>query len=222
MSGKNKLQEYCQKNKIDLPVYQSEMTTDMEWRSKVTVIVDHTEFSYQTKKTFQQKKLAEHKAANILLKKLLNHEEHKEEKISVKTYNQDCVFPDIYLIDLENKPFFKSKLNDKNLYIGFLNSIHQSVHKYDHWHQCNSDKINQEISHGNKLLYLIDGGTIDLVDHFITAFIYPLIDFVGLEKTTVHIISGDHAAWCTRICLEKVIQWKGLMNITVVNATAIN
>lgn len=132
------------------------------------------------------------------------------------------VFDNIYLIDLENKPCFKHKFNKKSLYIGFINSIHHSVKKYSDWHECCNDQI--EIKNTNKLLYLIEGGIPDLVDHFITMFIYPLIQFISnlKIKPIINIISGDHAGWCTRICLEKVLKWKNISGIEIKNIGNIN
>ena len=135
----------------------------------------------------------------------------------------------IYLIDLENKPCFnKSKnliFNDNSLYIGFLNSIHHSVDKYDQWHKCNTDDISLELtqSNNNRMLYFVEGGTADLVDHFMTAFIYPITCFIKKSNTTptIHIISGDHAGWCTRACLEKILHWNNL-HLTIKNTTSIN
>jgi hypothetical protein len=134
-------------------------------------------------------------------------------------------FENIYLVDLENKPLFKISMKNNCLYIGFINSIHHSLVKYKHWHKCKSDDISKEIfiSKNNKIMYLIEGGTVDLVDHFMTALLYPLINFIQEQKNDilVHIISGDHAGWCTRACFEKIIKWKKITNIEITNAATI-
>jgi len=131
----------------------------------------------------------------------------------------------IYLIDLENKPCFGKQYNKNSIYIGFINSIHHSVHKYEAWHLCQSDNINNELgSRNNKLLYLIEGGTADLVDHFITVMIYPLINHIKrlCTKPIINIVSGDHASWCTRNCLEKALKWNNLDDIKVCNTVSID
>ena len=132
----------------------------------------------------------------------------------------------IYLIDLENKPFFKKENNFKegSIYIGFLNSIHHTVKKYKSWRMCQTDQLDKEIksSTTNKLLYVVDGGTADLVDHFMTAFIYPVLKYIKDTniKPTIYIISGDHAGWCTRTCFEKVMKWNSFQ-LNIINDTDI-
>lgn len=130
-------------------------------------------------------------------------------------------FNKIYLIDLENKPQLSAQFEDDSLYIGFIGSLHHSVSKYANWHTCNSDNIEHEVLHSNnnKLLYLIDGGTKNLVDHFITSFIYPLIYYTSSKhiKITITIVTGDNAGWCTRSCLEKIVSWRKINNIIVNN-----
>ena len=136
-------------------------------------------------------------------------------------------FANIYLIDLENKPCFKdlNKFKNDSVYIGFLNSIHHSVDKYNMWHKCRTDDIAQEVidSNNNKLLYLVEGGTADLVDHFMTAMLYPIVECINNYNLmcNVHIISGDHAGWCTRACLEKILKWKKITSIEITNTTRI-
>lgn len=149
---------------------------------------------------------------------------------------------DIYLIDLENKPAFNLEANPNRLYIGFLSSIHHAIPKYNRWHKGKSDNILHEITKSNnlKLLYTIDSSTTDVVDHFITVFCYPVINFIqqhnlkvtpcGINsgsgttevssrpKITIRIISGDHAAYCTRDCLIKIIKWRGIDGVKIKNA----
>lgn len=136
------------------------------------------------------------------------------------------IFNEICIIDLENKPCFKEKLKPFILYIGFINSIHNSVSKYNDWYECRSDNISKEVmeSKNNKLLYLIDGGTPDLVDHFMTMFVYPLLTYITISniKPVINIISGDHAGWCTRACLEKVLKWNKIYDLDIVNKTTFN
>jgi len=117
------------------------------------------------------------------------------------------------------------KYEPDTLYIGFLNSIHHSINKYSDWSTASSDDITKEIdsSNNNKLLYLIDGGTPDLVDHFITLLIYPVAHYVKKYNTkpTIMIVSGDHAGWCTRACLEKVLRWNNVLVTEIRNVTHI-
>lgn len=136
---------------------------------------------------------------------------------SSENINVNC----IYLIDLENSPCFKHGYRNDSIYIGFINSIHHSIDKYDEWHLCESDNIEKELFHSSnhKLLYAVEGGTADLADHFMTLFIYPLVDYLKkiCYNQKICIISGDHAGWCTRTCLEKVLKWHNLSGIEIIN-----
>jgi len=123
----------------------------------------------------------------------------------------------IYLIDLENKPSFQLIANSQSIYIGFINSIHHAVSKYNQWLKSETDSIETKIKSNNKLLYLIEGGTKDLVDHMLTAFSYVIAEFI-LEHSiipTIHLISSDHAIWCTKICMEKIFEWKKIVGIKI-------
>lgn len=152
-----------------------------------------------------------------------NHALSKQKNHSIKSKE----FVNIYLIDLENKPAFRCKIRDECLYLGFINSIHHSIDKYNTWHKSQTDNILDEIttSNNNKLLYLIEGGTTDLVDHFMTVFSYPIVRYIQdnyLINVHVYIISGDHAGWCTRACLEKVFKWHNMTGIKITNSANIN
>jgi hypothetical protein len=303
MSEKNKLQEYCQKNKLQMPVYSSWCNGEphcLQWSSNVTIKIGNKDVTIDTIVPCNSKTSAEKQAAMMMLdhfksKKNNNLEKisnlsklkqstklsisstHKalfsnklhisddsnddlvvvssdkedsileisdstdddskqskrnlDERISLTTHKNQIeninpsLFNNIYLIDLENKPSFKSKLKSNALYIGFLNSIHHSIDKYKNWHICKTDNITEELleSYNNKLLYLIDGGTPDLVDHFITCFIYPIINYIGENNISpvINIISGDHAGWCTRTCLEKILRWRKINSIEIINAPSI-
>ncbi len=214
MNYKNILQEYCQKNKFTLPIYRSwskNISHIPDWYANVAVNEEIVEIDYPQK----SKTSAQQHAAKWMLDYLNKKIPQKSEIFDPTEINQ------IYLIDLENKPCFKCDTKRDSLYIGFINSIHHSLGKYDMWHKCDSDDIFGEISvsKNNKLIYLIDGGTIDLVDHFITAFIYPVLNFIRLFgcKQTVNIVSSDHSGWCTRECLTKIFKWHQLSDIKINN-----
>ncbi|XWV26609.1 double-stranded RNA binding motif-containing protein [Tupanvirus soda lake] len=304
MSEKNRLQEYCQKNKIPMPVYQSWSSGEphkLQWSASVTIITGKKNITMNTIVPSICKTAAEKQAAYMMLdhlkskknndpnsvsqisklKERVKHDiitshkamfpskliDNEEEYIEIensesstntdteddtnnvlvvsdsddenkddKPYsinqiyltdsdNEQVNFKSIYLIDLENKPSFRCKFKNNCLYIGFINSIHHSLVKYNGWHKCRSDNLLHEItlSENNKLIYLIDGGTVDLVDHFMTAFVYPVVEYIKeIDGTpSVHIISGDHAGWCTRACLEKILKWRK-MNIDVNNSAVID
>ena len=280
MSGKNKLQEYCQKRKMMMPIYSSWSSGEqhnLRWSASVTItLTSNKDITLETIFPSNSKCDAEKQVATMMIDYIKNrkNEEFNNSKkssiqndvqssnhmvcpsslrgsiqvpvschpqkiltdINIFNNNDDIEYQNeidtnpssiktIYIIDLENKPFFRGKMDKNCLYIGFLNSTHHSVQKYNSWHKCKTDIIDKEILEAktNKLLYLIDGGTADLVDHFMTAFLYPILDFIQMYNVclTINIISGDHAGWCTRACLEKIIKWKKIINIEVNNSSFI-
>ena len=313
MTEKNRLQEYCQKNKLPLPIYNSWSTGEphkQQWSANVTIAVRKKNITINTIVASNSKSSSEKQAALMMLDHIKSRKNYDPEKTTnlsklkqatklsitsshkimfpnklmeenkelidtnsdsknntsttdsdtdsdtdsvtdsdsdtiinvsedddsdkkssksdddAKNNNYLKIFQNIYLIDLENKPSFRTKIKNNCLYIGFINSIHHSLVKYKHWYKCKSDDIAKELSvtKNNKLLYLIEGGTVDLVDHFMTAFIYPLVNFIQEQQpeTTVYIISGDHAGWCTRACFEKILKWKKINNIEIINAASID
>ncbi|ANB50435.1 hypothetical protein [Powai lake megavirus] len=131
----------------------------------------------------------------------------------------------IYLLDLENKPAFDLKPNNNSIYLGFINSLHHSIPKYKNWYMCKSDDIYYElsVSNNNCLIYIIEGGTSDLADHLMTLMLYPLMIFISKLncRPNITIVSGDHAAWCTRICLEKILKWHNIDGILISNTIQI-
>lgn len=274
MSKKNYLQEYCQKKKISMPVYDSISRGPhhtLEWSCNITL--NNTTIS--TTKYETSKIAAEQQAAGLMLKFIKKNKRSDVgsptviEKFATQTLSVDIpeksidvvdIFrrtvslpnehitsdpislpneniiisseqnlksiQNIYIIDLENKPCLNNKIDKPDsLYIGFLNMIHHSVNKYGTWNKCVTDNIKEEVIRSNnlKILYLIEGGVSDLVDHFMTALIYPLIVFIMQVniRPTINIISGDHACWCTRICLEKILKWNNLLDIKIKNSTTI-
>ena len=144
---------------------------------------------------------------------------------------QNNNFDNIYVIDLENKPQFNLEADPSCLYLGFINSIHHSMPKYNEWYKCSNDDIAEQLilSSNNKLIYCVEGGINDLADHFMTAMGYPIINYVENnilkispgKKIMISIISGDHAGWCTRHCFDKIIGWKNL-DIIVTNSVTVN
>lgn len=228
MSYKNKLQELCQKEDIEFPVYKSKSTGlqhEIKWESIVTVVWNKKKVSCKAPACVTTKIKSQNKAAYLMLKLIKKKRVTKKpvKKVIVKK-NIVASITDIYLIDLENKPALKVNFKSTGLYFGFINSIHHSIGKYKGWHKCESDSVEKEIkaANSNLLLYCIEGGTADLSDHFLTLFSYPIVNFIQESNIApvIHIITGDHAGWCSRACIEKILSWRSL-NIKIVNATSI-
>jgi len=224
MSNKNILQEYCQKNKLDMPIYMSKFTGPahkLDWFCKIKVL----DIEIETVNPSNSKINAEQAAAKLVLEHLETIQLSNSKQSTESTYD-DSEINSIYLIDLENKPMFNQKMNSNSLYIGFHNSLHHSVSKYIDWHVCQSPDLEKElsISQSNKLIYFIEGGISDLVDHLMTMFVYPLTLYLKTmnQPKTVYIVSGDNAGFCTKICLEKALKWHNITHITIKNTISIN
>lgn len=262
MSEKNRLQEYCQQNKILLPIYESWSIGEahcLQWSAKVTIKINDKNIVMDTIVPCNTKTSAEKQAAMMMLDRIARKDNnsqsqltklrnatkltvmstHKHRGKSIGLNSESVISPsqnlneisNIYMIDLENKPAVKLIPERNSLYIGFINSIHHSLSKYDSWKKCETDDLELELelelgleSYNQRLLYIIDGGINDLVDHFMTAMIYPIVNFIQANNisVTIHIISGDHASWCTRTCLEKILKWRNINQIEIVNATKIH
>lgn len=126
------------------------------------------------------------------------------------------IYTNIYIIDLENRPFWNREKLRNALYVGFISSTHGAVEKYYDWQPLNSPHLLQEsLRLNNKLLYKAEGGVKELVDHFMSAFVVYIVDYVALFRlpTVVHIVSGDNSGWCTRLCLAQHAKWKGVENL---------
>lgn len=278
MSEKNLLQEYCQKNGLIMPQYETWSRGEahrLEWFAQVKVVVNGRTLLVESDKWANSKTNAE----KIAAKAMLYHLDENYKKIFTpsinmefeKFYTSKNIVPNsskiqphiidflksdkfepivsnpekkrlieefrkfnvlsiesidtIHVIDAENKQFFKLNPNPNAMYIAFINSIHNTLPKYTEWHICKSDDITAEINScaNSRLLYMIEGGTTDLVDHFMSCFAYAIVEFIKKNSITpiINIVSGDHAGWCTRICIEKVAKWKGI-NVNVKNSISLN
>ena len=124
-------------------------------------------------------------------------------------------FPDqigqIYLIDLENCPQMNlsgMKLNNNTdvTFIGFSTRMNFDPNKYKEWTIIDTDTKKVDIN--QMFIYTIDGGYKDLVDHFMSMFVYPLSVWIKDHSFTgkVTIITKDHAGWCTKTLLDNLIK----------------
>jgi hypothetical protein len=229
MSNKNILQEYCQKEKFAMPTYVSRSegkAHDLQWYCKIKI----ADFNLEMESTVpsNSKVNAEQLVAGMALESINGLSPNKSNIITSPTIDSKLNMEEsnaIYLIDLENTPAFNKKLNPNNLYVGFHNNLHHSIPKYADWHECSSFCLQNEISisQSNKLLYLIEGGVADLVDHFMTMFTCPLVSYLqtNTKIQIVYIVSGDRAAFCTKACLEKALEWSSITGITIKNLRSV-
>lgn len=203
---KNKLQEYTQKRQLSNPVYSTSpvpIEGTIVFRSNVSIQLE-TKVLKVIGSEFSSKKEAEKDAA-------------REAYLAL---TQVVGFTSIYLIDLENVPYFFKRTSEDCLYLGFIGSTHHSVKKYSEWYQPSSRKLQKESLLSNKLLYVIEGDCKDLVDHYLTMFVTSVVSYVRKSETntTIYIVTGDKAGWCTAKCLEYECRFRGIEDhVQIVN-----
>lgn len=261
LNYKGILQEFCQKNKYGMPIYQSTCNGPSHaplWKTTCSVTDPQTQKIKKstTKESNTSKTTSEMLAAKILYNKLIAVKSHTQpvKSISEPKFNRniDAIKPAsnlthlpaeyanknmaieplnlqvimmarytrLFLIDIENKPHMNHRFEPDAIYIGFVSSTFGALSKYHNWHICNTDDIYQNIqSHGNLLMYTIEGGMSDLADHWMTAFCYPVCIF--LKKCThirsIAIVTSDKAGWCTRACLDRILKFNEIKNVNVDN-----
>lgn len=187
---KNKLQEYTQKRQLPNPTYSTVAVTvnnAILFRSKANVQLE-THMLVVGGSDFSSKKEAEKDAA----------------REAYSTLTEVDGYTSIYLIDLENVPYFSRRTSEDCLYLGFIGSTHHAVKKYSDWYQPSSRKLIKESTLSNKLLYVIEGGCKDLVDHYLTMFVTSVVSYIRNSgvHAVIYIVTGDKAGWCTAKCLE--------------------
>lgn len=218
MSNKSILNDHCQKNRLAMPVYESKSTGlphDPSWYCKLTILG----LEFYSPDSSKTKTDAEQIVAKIALDYINNNTTSPLQILKELTITPTS----IYVIDLENKPMFNQKLKSECIYIGFHNSLHHSIPKYTDWRICDGIDLEEEFSISNQLIYLIEGGVTDLVDHFMTMFMYPLAVYLKSNSAikNIYIVSGDKSGFCTKLCLEQALKWNGIENITIKNVISI-
>jgi hypothetical protein len=235
ISHKNTLQEFCQRNKHPMPIYEtySEGPPHLpQWFSKISVILENKVYSAESQEPQNRSQMAEQHVAQLLYEQLVNVRTSPKKSTDVSSMRSIkfdlSSLSKIYIIDLENKPCFNKTLNSSDLYIGFISSTHHAIPKYtsNGWNIADTDDVKQliESNGNNKLLYLVEGGLIDLADHMMTMFIYPLTEFIIKINfpISIVIVTGDNAGWCTTACLRTMIKWKNTKLIEqIINSISI-
>lgn len=188
---KGKLLEYCAKNIIAPPVFSSSMM-DGFWKCNVVF----QQFDITTKPIPGKKIQAEQEASRLILELVQNqHQSHHSHQIPLEN---------VVMIDLENIPWDKSnEIPPKTLILGFTSVNHHSIGKYDDWeHLSHPNQI--ETRKSDLLLFKIEGGYADLVDHFLTSFTFYLASYLKStnQSPKVFILSKDKAAYCSESCLK--------------------
>lgn len=200
MSWKNKLQEYCQTQGCPLPAYTSVPLTNnniIVFRSKVLFVIHGISREYYGT-TCSRKKDAEMSAAEVAYKSITNY---------------DAKFTKLQVIDLENVPYHKKHFYEDVLYVGIIGSIHPALNKYSDWYRPSTRDLVKESTISNKLLYTIEGGYKNLVDHILSMFMVSVAEYIRVtdEVVSVRIVTSDNAGLCTRSCLLMECQFLGIL-----------
>lgn len=192
---KNKLQEYCMKKKISLPVYDTEQYVDQVtkknlFKSKVTVLNE----SCVSSDYYNTKVDAEKNAAQLLFE-LLQKTPHS---------NNNNSNHGIYIFDLEN--MHTTEIPNRNqIFIGFISSTHSSLNNYNKWKHITD--FTDDIKYGYCYIIALNNfGLKDMIDHYISAYTYKIAlwynSYHSKYGSNIYIISRDKSAWCNKICLE--------------------
>ena len=202
-----------------MPIYKTRsigVAHRLDWFA--TVEIPEKNIIVETAESTASKTSAEQSGAKLVLDQL--QKSKPKEKIALNNFDS------VYLIDLENRPSFNGDFSSKSLYVGFHNSVHHAIPKYKNWHQALLPDMSTEINKGqnNCLLYLIEGGVTDLVDHFMTMFVWPVSLYLkeNPDIKIVYVVSGDKAGFCTKICLEKALEWNHIHGVKIKNISSIN
>jgi hypothetical protein len=161
VSSKNILQEFCHKNNLILPIYETWRDCNNKWYSTISLNIsnEHQIFE-ETPVGFTKKKDAESEIAKNILKKattILQNNDNIQQNIFTNKYNNIC------FIDLETHKNIIEYNDNNTLYIGFINKnitnfkrkYKQLINKYK-WIQIKELSIQEnEIKSGNKLLYIL-------------------------------------------------------------------
>lgn len=175
MSSKNILQEYCQKNHIDLPVYTTTEIGNQRFESKL-VWDECTYISHGN-----SKKEAEKKVAKIVFD-------------SIQTQIKKCkqtITDSIFFVDIENKPEFLRELKtqyhiETGLY-GFAKKDHPSVIKNQNLGVC----------------VCTSSGYRDAADILMIGTVFTLVETIP-KNYWIYLVSSDHFVYGLRdILLEK-------------------
>ncbi len=210
MNFKGQLQEICQKKSLPLPRYET-FAVENKWGAIAYVF--GKEFIGET---FSTKKVAEADAARMALENIPDDK---------NTFDPDKIPWKLVMIDLENRPcFFEPPPG--NLYLGFIGEDHVSLKKYKDWYLGFSTDLNRVVTevapHSNKILYTIDGKIKDTIDHFMSAMILPVINFLlktRVEIPEVVIVTGDHSGHCTKVLFDKFLETVATtIKVTVVSS----
>lgn len=214
---KNQLQEFCQRNQLELPIYTpTNYGTDHEpvWGCEVSIECDDRRFTVSSKDTFLKKKAAEFNIASCMLVRINNGElVHPHYQIN-----------NIYFVDLAKSS--EIELRENSLYICFINRLHPLFSQCEDFHLCETDSIITEFAHGEngvKLLYAYEGDLQLQTGYTIASMISPLLDFVETlgHYCVIHLIANETVSRCVHRCMETMVAQREIEDVVIENTTRI-
>jgi hypothetical protein len=215
---KNQLQEFCQKNKLQLPIYESNrIDNDQPHLPKwiASVIVNNEKFMLGVDKYENSKTLAERKVAKIAFDKINENNIICGDKKTKKTNESNDIdiqsVKYVILGDAENIKLLDMKYNENSVVIGFAC---QSFHMLDKYIDDKKWNIISNYIEPTKLiinkkiykhyLFTIDDKINDLADHYLTMYASQIVISNIFNNATFIIVTKDHAGWCTSSVLRKL------------------
>lgn len=226
------LHEYCSKYKLDKPYISytsSGPDNSKTWICKLVL----TEMVV-TSDQFPTKKTALAECCKQILKKIkykkttrqvpdvsLSEIDNINTKLTMSCNNipEKTIFNKkkiIVLVDLENKKI--EEFNEDFIYIGFIKKTDpKNIKLLEDWKICNNFF---NLDETGKLLYCVEGSNKELVDHFITSFIIVIANIIKNNINTmfeIYFLTGDHSAYCSKICYQTFFDMMKLTNYRLSN-----
>lgn len=184
---KNKLQEYCQKNGLNLPKYHSTWSGnphEPQWSTTLEISLNHHNQTSQVLQfmgfTCKSKKEAEKSAASDVLR-YIDSITVKKKNYVFDHYQDQAKF--LLFIDLENCPHMHKQQFPKNYYvIGFVSMCSPIYNKIS------------EIKK-NMAIVTIKKARKDLVDHLMSFYIGNILSTIKNDQKVL-IATKDNAGMC--------------------------
>lgn len=212
MSSVSRLNEYCQQNCLQNPEYNFATDSNLRWYCKVRVdnysVVSDGASTKQISKDDAASKLIAKLSNRISVEELFSSCNANHVKVSS---NSIKIYSVIYVIDLENRPFYSENINENILYLGFISTTHHTRRKYD-WKVPKTDNLFTESKESNTLIFEIGGGVKELADHYMSTMSYTIVNYISHIEQPVKVVikSCDNSGWCTNLCLKQIAKFRGL------------
>ena len=187
---KNKLQEYCQRKKLELPIYRTEQLISSahnpKYKSVSTITLPDGTVLSAKGKILRRKKDAEISAAEYLLEKLNGHLDKTKLRFTAKEQVK-------ILIDLENVPL-----------LDFLDTYKfDNKYTFETFSTCHSTALVNRTKFSNKVqVHTVKSTRRDAADILMVLYVSSLIP--SNEKIHMIIVTNDHFFHSLMDCLDEL------------------